>query len=300
MVSVVCVGVSVWDVVFRVAAPPVIDAKTYALDRTEVTGGIAPNGARTVVRLGGRAVLGSRLGEDLTAQSVLAELRGEGIVVDGVHFVPGGRTSYSAVIVDPSGDRTIVNDTDPRTLRGTEGVPLAAIDGADAVLADTRWADGALVAIERAARRGIPTVMDFDRAPDDGGAERILATATHVVFGRQGLASFIGTDDIAEGLKRVRPMARGWIGTTSSADGIYWLEGERLAHAPGFPVEAVDTLAAGDIWHAAFAVGLAEGMPEATAARFANATAALKCSRPGGGAGAPTRPEVEQLLRSAG
>ena len=35
--AVVCIGVSVWDVVFFVAAPPAIDAQTYALDRTEVT-----------------------------------------------------------------------------------------------------------------------------------------------------------------------------------------------------------------------------------------------------------------------
>jgi sulfofructose kinase len=62
-------------------------------------------------------------------------------------------------------------------------------------------------------------------------------------------------------------------------------------------VQVVDTLGAGDVWHGAFALGLAEGMDESTAVRFASAAAALKVQRRGGRAGAPCRAEVEELLR---
>src|SRR5438094_413377 len=55
-------------------------------------------------------------------------------------------------------------------------------------------------------------------------------------------------------------------------------------------------LAAGDVFHAAFALALAEGRAEAEALRFASAAAALKCTRFGGIVGAPTRAEVEHLL----
>jgi sugar/nucleoside kinase (ribokinase family) len=47
-------------------------------------------------------------------------------------------------------------------------------------------------------------------------------------------------------------------------------------------VKVADTLAAGDVWHGAFMLALAEGQDVATASRFANAAAALKCSRGGG------------------
>ena len=60
-------------------------------------------------------------------------------------------------------------------------------------------------------------------------------------------------------------------------------------------VTAVDTLAAGDVFHAAFAVGVAEGMGTEAVARFACAAAALKCTRFGGRLGAPTRTEAAQL-----
>ena len=61
----------------------------------------------------------------------------------------------------------------------------------------------------------------------------------------------------------------------------------------------MDTLAAGDVWHGAFTLALAEGLDVAAAGGFANAAAAIKCSRAGGRLGAPTRAEVEALLARA-
>ena len=73
---------------------------------------------------------------------------------------------------------------------------------------------------------------------------------------------------------------------------------KELLREAGTPitVTAVDTLAAGDVWHGAFAVMLGEGQDVGTAARFANAAAAIKCTRFGGRQGAPARAEVEALL----
>jgi sulfofructose kinase len=58
----------------------------------------------------------------------------------------------------------------------------------------------------------------------------------------------------------------------------------------------VDTTGAGDVFHGAFAVALAEGSEGAEALRFAAATAALKCAKPGGRAGIPDRPALEKFL----
>ena len=58
----------------------------------------------------------------------------------------------------------------------------------------------------------------------------------------------------------------------------------------------VDTLGAGDVWHGAFALALAEGQGERQSVRFASAVAAIKCTRFGGRAGTPTRDEVERFL----
>ena len=63
-----------------------------------------------------------------------------------------------------------------------------------------------------------------------------------------------------------------------------------------FPVHTVDTLGAGDVFHGAFALAIAEGMGITDAMRFASAAAALKCTRHGGAFAAPDRAEVEALL----
>jgi sulfofructose kinase len=65
---------------------------------------------------------------------------------------------------------------------------------------------------------------------------------------------------------------------------------------PAFPIQPIDTLAAGDVFHGAFALALAEGHEEAQAMRFAAAAAAIKCTRFGGISGAPGRAEVEALM----
>ena len=66
---------------------------------------------------------------------------------------------------------------------------------------------------------------------------------------------------------------------------------------PAFRVEVADTLGAGDVFHGAFALGLAEDRPIADVIRRASAAAALKCTRFGGRAGIPTVREVEAFLR---
>ena len=82
---------------------------------------------------------------------------------------------------------------------------------------------------------------------------------------------------------------------TDGADDVLWLEG-RAAAEPVFAVAAVDTLGAGDVFHGAFTLALAEGRDLVHAMRFAAAAAGLKCTRVGGSAGAPTRNEVDALL----
>ena len=62
---------------------------------------------------------------------------------------------------------------------------------------------------------------------------------------------------------------------------------------PAPRVAVVDTLGAGDVFHGAYALALAEGFGVAASARFASVAAALKCTRPGGRAGIPDRAAVD-------
>jgi ribokinase len=65
---------------------------------------------------------------------------------------------------------------------------------------------------------------------------------------------------------------------------------------PAFPVETVDTTAAGDAFNAGLAFALACGTPEPDAIRFAAATGAVAVTRSGAQPSMPSRSEVEALL----
>jgi sugar/nucleoside kinase (ribokinase family) len=75
------------------------------------------------------------------------------------------------------------------------------------------------------------------------------------------------------------------------------LDGDALVHAPGFPVRAVDTTGAGDIFRAGFIYGLTQGWLPARMLRFANAAAAGSCTKSGAIDSIPTMDEVSSAVR---
>jgi sugar/nucleoside kinase (ribokinase family) len=78
--------------------------------------------------------------------------------------------------------------------------------------------------------------------------------------------------------------------------GVLYLEKGEVRHLPAFPVRAVDTTGAGDIFHGAFAYGVLQGWALAEVVRFAAMTAALSVTRPGARASIPELAEVRAAL----
>jgi sulfofructose kinase len=85
-------------------------------------------------------------------------------------------------------------------------------------------------------------------------------------------------------------------GVTQGREGYLWRERDDGGHVPAFSVGVADTTGAGDAFHGAFALMVAEGRPTAECARIATAVAALKCTRLGSRAGLPTRTELDAFL----
>ena len=289
MSDVLVVGSAVVDFVFEVDTLPDRPQKYRARGARIVGGGCAANAAVAITRLGGNAHLAARLAEDPAGQLIVAGLQAERVSTVLTSKVPGGESSYSSVYVDRNGERQIMN------FRGKnlQDEPDWTLPPLDAVLTDTRWEQGAIAAMKAARERGIPGVVDAE-APV---VREALELASHVAFSRQGLDEYMPEGTLEDRLSMVASMLGSWVCVTDGAEGVYWAQGKRRGHVPAFRVTAVDTLAAGDIWHGAFTLALAEGTDELSAVRFANAAAALKCTRKGGRAGAPRREETIRFLQ---
>lgn len=290
MMNILLAGQAVLDFIFEVETLPSRAEKYRASSAHIVGGGCAANAAVAVARLGGNAYFAGRVGKDHIGDLIRQGLMEEAVDVRNLTEVQEARSSYSSITVDATGERQIVN------VRGVNlGDPTNWVlpEQLGAVLADTRWEAGALTALKLAQARGIPSVLDGETPVPD-----ILAqTATHVIFSKQGICGFTGEQDKITALRSAQAKLDAWLAVTDGAEGVHYFNGDEIIHAPAFRVRAVDTLGAGDVWHGAFALALAEGQDEVSAVRFASAAAALKCKQLGGRAGTPGRVDVETFLK---
>ena len=87
------------------------------------------------------------------------------------------------------------------------------------------------------------------------------------------------------------------VGVTMGERGSQFLLDGVIHHVPAIPVLAQDTNGAGDVFHGAYTLALAEGQGVLDAARFASAAAALKCRNGTGWAASPDRAAVHQLMK---
>ncbi len=297
--KIVCAGIAVQDIVMRVQNFPTPGTKISASDFVITGGGCAANAALAVARLNGRAAFAGPLGgkDDAVSERILKDLAAENVDCNGVARVDGGTASVSLILIDAEGEKTIA------TRRGAglgQTLPADAdklVADADAVLADNRFPEFVTAVCRAAQRRKIPIVIDLDQASTPGRA--LLMLGTHVIASSEALRATTGSDDPSTGLKALAAYLSGFLAVTDGPNGVYWLESGVLHHMPAFPVKAIDTLGAGDTFHGAFTLALAQGRDLIGAMRFASAAAALKCTHFGGASGSPRRAEVEKFLKQS-
>jgi sulfofructose kinase len=297
---VLCTGIAVQDLVFRVQDFPQAGGKAMTNEFVIVSGGCAVNAAIAVARLGGRALYCGPLGgeADTISNLLMADLAKEGVDTSGVVRVADASAPVSGIMVDGAGERMIVTYRDKRIEAARPADPDALVAKADLLLADNRFPDFVRPICEAAARRGTPIVLDADRptAEDDP----LFALATHVIFSAECLRATTRKDDLDAALLRFVPRTKAFLAVSNGPDAVRYVADGRIETMPVFKFDVVDTLAAGDVFHAGIALGLAEGQNELAAMRLGAVAAGLKCTRFGGSAGAPSRAEVEAYFSRIG
>jgi sulfofructose kinase len=294
---ILCIGMPVRDLTFRVPGLPARGSKENATHFDEICGGNALNGAIGIVRLGGRASICGPMGDakETSSRYIFEKMAHEGIETRHIVHMPGLVTPISNIMIDPSGERTIVTFRDPQLWNVQLPDTDELLEDCNAILTESRAAQFCTELCIEARRRGIPVIVDVDRAMSL--REGLLTVASHLVFSSEPLQETAGVADDGEALKKIAKLTPSFLAGTRGAKGTIWLdEHQNLRQTPAFPVHTVDTLGAGDVFHGAFALAITENQDIAEALRFASAAAALKCTRFGGAFAAPQRAEVSELL----
>jgi len=281
----------------RVDKFPDAGTKVQASDFLVTLGGQAGNAAVAAARLGGAVSFAGPLGDenDEFACRIVESLRREKIDCGNSVRVPGATSSVSLILVDAAGEKMIATRRDQGLSDIAPANAAETVATADAVVLDNRYPNFVIPICQAAAARGIPRVLDLDRAaaPDDP----LLLACSHVIASAEALRGGTAAKDLRPALRKLGEGFKGFLAFTDGADGVYWLDGGEVRHMPAFKVKAVDTLGAGDVFHAAFAFHLVETGDPIAAMRFAGAAAAIKCTRFGGLMGAATRAEVDDFLK---
>ncbi len=275
----------------EVQSPP---SKTTAKQYHLGIGGMGAHAAIAVVRLGGRALFWGRVGDDEAGTAQADALASEGVDVTHLRRIPGAHSALSAVIVDKMGERAIVTyrgeglSTDPSWL------PLDLLREAGSLLTDPRWPDGAHAVLEAAAAIGLPAVLDAEKS-EARILRDLVPRVGHAIFAHTGLSVFGGGAPPRETLRRALvsgPLQM--VAVTRGEQSTLWMVpgDERPREMPAFPVVATNTTGAGDVFHGAYALAIAEGQDVAAALRFASAAGALR-ARDGD---TPIRAMVEALI----
>jgi len=292
------VGALTLDTILRVETLPAHQGKFIASDGIQIASGMATSAACAAHRLGADVSLWASAGDDPVGDQLIAAIEAEGVDCTYVRRVRGARSALASILVDAHGERIIVPFYDRLAQADPEALPAADLSAFDVVLVDVRWPGAAALALEAARAIGRPAILDADTAPRDV-LEHLLPLASHIVASEPGARILCSQEqDPRQACEALARRSDAFVAVTGGAAGTWWFDratgSSRHVAAP--KIKAVDTLAAGDVFHGAFAVGLAEAMPIEQALRFASAAAALKCLRFGGRLGAPDRAETLALV----
>lgn len=203
---------------------------------------------------------------------------------------------YAIILVDErTGDRVVYCDRDPGldvdlrelTPETVAGTRLVHVDATD---------ETASIALARLAREA-GTIVTCDVDAVTARTRELLSLVTVPILAERVPEDLTGIADPERALRALREGHPGLLCVTLGEHGAAALEGDTFLRAPAVTVQPVDTTSAGDVFRAGLIYGLLNGWPAGRSLPFANAAAAVSCTRRGAMASVPRLDEVEPYLR---
>ena len=300
------VGGSNIDLIARVPRLPVLGETLVGRSFHLGYGGKGGNQAVAAARLGAQVAVVTKVGGDVFGEGAVRNYQAEGIettyiLVDRERF-----SGVAPILVDDLAQNVIVVVPGANQALGPEDVRRAspAIRGAATVVCQLEVpVETTLEAFRIAKASGIRTILN--PAPAVPLPDALLALTDVCVPNEPEAAQLTGRP--VTGQAEAERAGRWLLGrgpraviVTLGAAGALVVDEGGATQIPPIPVEAVDPTGAGDAFIGSLAVFLAEELSLRTAARWANALAALSVTRIGAQDSLPRRAEAEAWLARLG
>lgn len=248
-------------------------------------GGSAANSIIAVSQLGGKAFYSCKVADDEYGQFYSEDLTRAGVDTNLTgHPADSGITGKCLVLVTPDADRTM----------GTFLGISADLTQADVVTeaiqaADYTYLEGFLVsgepskaaaihakAIAQAAGKQVAlSLSDFNMVKFfKPGLLEMIGDGVDLLFANESEALLMaGTDDFSQAIEHSKTLAKTFA-ITRGPKGSVIFDGNQLIEIAPFPVKAIDTVGAGDIYAGAVLYGITHGLGWAKAGQLGSKAAA--------------------------
>jgi sugar/nucleoside kinase (ribokinase family) len=278
---------------------PLSAGKGRVTSRITDHGGNVATALVAVARLGGRAGYIGWLCDKPDGSLSARELERHGVDTSFSPRRADAKAIQSVIIVGSDGERFIAFD---------DNVPHGTSD----TLADETLAQAKVLLVDayavhspaiaaRARRLGLDVVADIEWT-EGATTDTLIGLSNHLVLPRAFAETFSGESGIAAIMGSLWSDDRAAVVVTEGGKGAYVRQkGDNAVwHIPAHKVSAVDTTGAGDCFHGAYALALAEGKPPLECVLFANAAAAIAVTGQGGRMALPDRSACLSMMSKAG
>jgi len=297
--DVIGIGATSVDYVYRLPARPEADgpySKIRISSHTVSCGGQMATALAACATLGLKSKFAGVIGSDDNGTRVQEALVARGVdVADAV--VHHGPNQFAVILVDErSGERMVLWSRDDTIALHADELPPSLLPSAKVVHVDDVDQMAAIQVATLARAAGATVTSDIDRVTDR--TEELVAAVSIPILAEHVPTALTGEAEVGRALRILHERHGTLMCVTLGRSGAMIVDGGRLHYSPAFAVDAVDTTGAGDVFRGAFIYGLLKGDTPPAVLRFANAAAAVSCTRLGALNGVPTLDEVNALIAS--
>jgi len=298
--DVVGLGTNAVDYLIQVPKYPAFDSKIHLSDYIQAAGGEVATTMVGLRRLGLKTSYVGRFGDDKEGDFGLRSLSDENVDVRFAEQIAGARTQIAFIIIDErNGERTVIWHRDRLLAYDETDAPLEAAALGKVLHFTPHDKRACLQMVRKAKSAGAIVSVDIDDVFE--GINELLPLVDILIASSEFPQKLIGTKDKKQSLGEIKQrFGCSIVGMTLGENGSLILCENQFVETKGFAVPGGcrDTTGAGDSFRAGFLYGLLKGETVETAARMANAVAALKCRSLGARTALPSETELFEMLRN--
>ena len=297
-VDLVGVGLNATDTVVQLTEFPQSGSKVEYVSRSIMLGGQVASTVIACQSWGLKTRYVGKLGDDDAArmhQQAFKDLGAEAEIVT----VPHTPSLHNVILLDASGDRTVLCQRDERMVLQPEELRREWIVNARILHIDGHDTAAATQAAVWARQANIPVAADLDDPYP--GIDDLLANIDYLVVNHDFSCRLMDDNNLERSLRRMQARYNCRLtAATLGEEGVMAWDGKRHLHSAAYRVPVVDTTGAGDIFRAGFIYGLLRDWPLDRILDFSCAAGAMNCTAAGARGGIRPVAAIEHLMATRG